>query len=782
MKIDFNQGWRFYKKGSDRQETVNLPHDAMLYEERDPHCKNSQNSGYFPGGWYIYEKEFDVPEEYLSQYAAVLFEGVYRNATVFLNDEKLLFHAYGYTAFEAELKGLKAGKNVIRVEADNRAEPNSRWYSGSGIYRPVYLIVKDHDYISDVKIETISCSPPVVKVTCSHTDAAVTIYDGTNVVYRGGCGKITMEKAKLWDAEHPNLYRCVIVTKKDTAEQNFGIRKIECNTKEGLLINGKPTKLRGGCIHHDNGILGACAFRDAEYRKISILKEAGYNAIRSAHNPCSEFLLEACDQLGMYVMDEAFDQWYMPKTKHDYGRDFDENYLDDIKRMVEKDRNHPSVIIYSIGNEISETAQERGINLSRELVAYVHSLDYTRPVTCGINLFLNGLISKGFGIYNEDGEGMADKAAAGENEKMDKLTGSAFFNYLMEHLSSIKNVVSLAGFADRATQKAFAYYDICGYNYGSARYKKDGRKYPERIIVGSETYIPEIFKNWKKVQRYPYIIGDFIWTAWDYLGEAGLGTWRYGNVGYGKPYPMLTAGSGAIELTGTVSPQAYYTRVAYGLAREPKMAVRPVNYSGEKCIKSPWRMTDTIESWSFPGCEGKEAAIEVYSDAPQIELWLNNQSVAKKKPKNGICRFTVPYQPGKLLAKAYDKKGSVTGSCALHSAEGQPYLKAVSDKTELTADGQSLAFIDITITDKKGVRFVLQETRIHVKVEGGTLQGIGTDRSATEESYVGNECTAYWGKALAVVRAGYEPGNIKVTVSAEGFEDKTIVLNMKKKK
>lgn len=783
MKLDFNSGWSFKNKKSNDQVMVDLPHDAMLYEKRDPKCMNNQNSGYFPGGYYLYEKTFDVKKEYLGQYVALQFEGVYQKATIYLNDEKITYHVYGYTGFEVELSNLKVGTNTVRVEVDNVLEPNSRWYSGSGIYRPVYLLVKDKEYIQDVKVDTITIGKEAatIRVTCSKPEAKVIIFDGQQKVYNGVCGEIQILNAKYWSAENPYLYRIFINTDKDQVEQTFGIRKIEWTAQKGLLINDKMTKLRGGCVHHDNGILGACAFKDAEYRKVQILKEAGYNAIRSAHNPCSEAMLHACDELGMYVMDESFDQWFIPKTKNDYAREFDDNYLEDLKAMVEKDYNHPSVIIYSVGNEISETAQERGIKLSKELVEYVHSLDTSRPVTCGINLFLNGLISKGIGIYSEDGEGMADQAASGENDKMEKLSGSAFYNFLMEHLSAIKNIVSLAGFADKATKEAFSHYDICGYNYGTARYKKDGKKYCERVIVGSETYIPELYNNWKNVMKYSYVVGDFVWTAWDYLGEAGIGTWRYGQGGYAKPYPMISAGSGTIDLTGYLSPQAYYSRVAYGIAEDLRMAVRPVNRSGEKCMKSPWRVTDAVESWSWNGCEGREAQVEVYSDDARIVLLLNDKEIGKGRPKKGICRFCIPYQSGVLTAKSYDNHGNNIKTCQLCSASGNPQLQAKLEergtKCKLVANGQSLAYIDIAITDPNGNIFVLMDTIISVKVEGvGYLQGIGSAANSTDEPYVGSNCTTYFGRAQAVIRAGYEPGEIKVTVSANGYEE--VVLSL----
>ena len=691
------------------------------------------------------------------------------------NDALIDSHAYGYTPFEIELTDLLVGENHIRVEVDNSGEPNSRWYTGSGIYRPVWLIVKEKEYIRDLRIETLSYAPPAIRVTCDQ-DATVSILDGKNVLYKGPCGEIDLPDAALWSAETPKLYDCRVESATDCAVQRFGIRKLEWCAENGLTVNGKSVKLRGGCIHHDNGLLGACAFRDAEYRKVRILKESGFNAIRCAHNPCSEAMLDACDELGMYVMDEAFDMWYIPKGKFDYARDFEENFREDLANIVNRDRNHPSVILYSIGNEISETAQERGIALTEEMTALLHRLDSIRPVTCGINLFLNGLVSKGIGIYSEDGESMADKATD-EDNKMSKLSGSALYNAIMENLSTIKNVVSLAPFADKATREAFSRLDICGYNYGTARYIKDGKKYPDRIIVGSETYIPGLYDTWKKVEKHPYLIGDFIWTAWDYLGESGIGAWRYGEGGFHKPYPTLTANCGAIRISGNPDPMLYFVQACYGIP-VLKMAVRPVDRSGEKCARSPWRMTDAVESWDWPGCEGKTAQVEVYTTAHRVELLLGGKKIGMQKPKKGVCRFQIPWQPGVLEAVGYDETGNEMDRCALRSAGKKRQLQVIADKKEVKADGQSLVWLDIAVTDENGTAIRSEDFKITVQTENITLQGLGSDRMVNPESYTENTCTTYLGRAQAILRAGNLSGEARVRVCCEELGEQAIVLSV----
>jgi hypothetical protein len=344
-------------------------------------------------------------------------------------------------------------------------------------------------------------------------------------------------------------------------------------------------------------------------------------------------MLDACDLYGVYMMDEAFDQWFIPKNRFDYAKDFDKCHLPDLKSMVDKDYNHPSVIMYSIGNEVSETQQKRGVDLAREMSDYIKSIDDTRPVTCGINLFLNGLVSKGLGVYREDGGSVNEKMTANDTGKTAKLVGSAFYNRIVGHLGTIKNWISKANFADRATKEAYAHLDICGYNYGTARYEMDGRKYPERVIVVSETFIPDLYDNWKQVKAYPYLIGDFMWTAWDYLGEAGIGIWSYGRYGgFFSQYPSLTARCGAIDITGQWSPVMHYIRTSYGLEKKPHIGVRPLTHTGRRVIKSPWRNTDAIERWSWPGFEGVRSNVEVYTDAALVRLTLNGKSLGTAAP------------------------------------------------------------------------------------------------------------------------------------------------------
>ena len=378
MNIDFCNDWSFYKEG-EKPVLVNLPHDAMLLEKRDGNCRNGINTGYFPGGRYVYEKIFNLSAQNIGKSIVLHFEGVYQNCIVSVNGRQAGSHKYGYTAFDVDIsEAVHAGSNKVTVNVDNTLEPNCRWYSGSGIYRPVHLQIRERMHIRSVHIRTVSIEPAEIEVdvtTTAETSVTVEIYDADTLVVSGSPGMITVPNAKLWSAEHPHLYRCVVRTTEDEQQIRFGIRKLEWNAKTGLLINGKRVLLRGGCIHHDHGVLGACEFYAAEERRIRILKESGFNALRIAHNPASQITLDICDKLGMYVMNETFDGWYVPKTYHDYARWFTTEWKNDLTTMVESSRNHPCVIMYSIGNEVSETATQKGVEVCRLLTDFVHGLD-----------------------------------------------------------------------------------------------------------------------------------------------------------------------------------------------------------------------------------------------------------------------------------------------------------------------------------------------------------------------------------------------------------------------
>ena len=457
-KLSFNDQWTC------NGQAVTLPHDAQISEKRSKDASNGGH-GYFPGGIYTYEKTFTAPAEWEGKTILVEFEGVYKNATVSLNGKELVFHPYGYTGFFVELDGLAYGEeNTLTVVADNSKLPNSRWYSGSGIYRPVWLHVCEKNGLQpeSVKISTVSIDPAVIKIESPISVKAEV--DG--ITGEGTSFELTIPNAKLWSDETPYLYTAKITAGEgDTMEIPFGIRQITWSNK-GLFINGKETLLRGGCVHHDSGILGAATYAESEERRVRILKENGFNAIRSSHNPASKAMLDACDKYGMYVMDETFDMWYNRKNPHDYGVDFNDWWERDTAAMVERDYNHPSVILYSIGNEVGEPAEQKGIDVGRALVELCHRLDPTRPVTCGTNLMIIGRAAKGQGIY-QDGE---QKTGGGEGKpEKEGQNASLMFNIMASFVGSGMNKGGNSKKVDALTTPFLDSLDIAGYNYGSGR-------------------------------------------------------------------------------------------------------------------------------------------------------------------------------------------------------------------------------------------------------------------------------------------------------------------------
>ncbi|MGI8387537.1 glycoside hydrolase family 2 TIM barrel-domain containing protein [Robertmurraya sp. P23] len=779
MKIDFNDNWTFYKEGEEKnQKYVNLPHDAMFTEERYLECNNGGRTAYFPGGKYVYEKEFTIPVLSTDKYIAILFEGVYMRSVVYINGYKVARNSYGYTEFEVPIsEHIVGGTNYIKVTVDNSLTPNSRWYSGSGIYRPVSLIIKDKNYIRDVQIKTKQISPAVIEVKAAYAEnAVVTIFDGEEEVLRGTLGVIDFPNAKLWSDTSPNLYKAVIETQSDKVEVKFGVRSLDWSPTTGLLVNGVETNLRGCCIHHDNGILGACGFKDAEERKIRIIKESGYNAIRSAHNPCSRAMLDACDKYGIYVMDEAFDGWYTPKSYHDYGRDFMDNYKQDLVAMVKKDMNHPSVIMYSIGNEVTEPAEQRGIDLTKEMVDIMHGLDESRPVTCGVNMFV---ILKDMG-HKDDGpykrEPLPDSTS--KKKKKKKESGSTLYNLMVSRIGPIMSAQVKSKKADDSIKDMASHLDIVGFNYAESRYDIDGKLHPERIIVGSETMASRTWYNWPRVKKYKYLIGDFVWAGFDYIGETepNLGYWEY----LGEGGLQLFYGGGTIDATGNRDAENYYQQVIFGTYDKPYIGVRPVNRSGEKIKMAPWRMTNALDSWSWNGYEGKKSVVEVYADAASVELRLNGKRIGRKKVKKYMAIFNCKYHSGKLEAISFDKTGKELKRSELVTAQQNSILTVDIENRELIADGQSLSFLSIAITDEDGVVKPAEDTKVMVNVEGSAanLLALGSSNPKTVNLFDKEEHTTYRGRALAVIRAGYEPGEVKVTVSAEGFESKTIRINV----
>ena len=750
-------------------KTVTLPHDAMLAEPRTALSAGGTNTGWYEGHDYEYRRTLTVPENELADTHILEFEGVYHNAEVWLNGQKAAFRPYGYTNFYVDCAPyLHAGENELRVIARNADQPNSRWYSGAGIYRPVQLWTARgaHITLNGVKIRTLSLDPAVVEVRVKTTapgTVRLTVDDLPAMQQESGGEAVftlTLDNARLWTPETPNLYTCRVSFGDDEVTETFGVRKVEWGT-DGFLLNGKRYIIQGACIHHDNGLLGAVCDPDAVARKVRLLKENGYNAIRSAHNPCSKALLAECDRQGMLVMDEYIDHWYIHKTEHDYVDYFNDWWHQDLTDMVEKDYNHPCVVLYSTGNEVSETAQKRGIALTKEMTDFLHGLDDSRPVTCGVNIFFNFLSSIGFGVYSDEKAKKeaerAEKAKQrGEKAAKKKAVGSQFFNNLAGLLGDefMKRGATLHG-CDVKTRDAFANMDIAGYNYGIYRYKHDLKKYPQRLILGSETFCNDAYKFRELAKQEPRLVGDFVWAGMDYLGEVMVGSWEYAD--YAETFDggpgWVSAGSGRIDLTGKPLGEALYTRVALEADNGPYIAVCPVNHTGDRHSPSAWKMTNAMPSWSWTGCEGGKANVEVYARAARVELVLNGHTVGSKTLKNDcLARFSIPYESGTLEAVSYDAADHEIGRCKLQSAGSTTRLTL--DAEEPTVKPGHLCYIRLRYTDENGITKPLARGSIQVQVRGGTLVGLGSACPFNKHSYLDSETDTYYGEALAIVRMG----------------------------
>ncbi len=775
--VSWNNGWVFTKKENGASHPVTLPHDAMLEEQRGQNESSGSGSAYFSGGSYIYEKKFTPKSD--DKAVILQFDGAYRKTVVYCNGEEITRCEYGYSPFFADLSGhIKTDtENVIRVEVDNSKTPNSRWYSGAGIYRPVWLWTGEKTHIKPegIKVTTLNYSPAEIKVevdaeNLSPKDEIIVeiIYNGEAIAFAVGTEvTLKIDNAKLWSAENPYLYKCRAVIKRDgeiidAAETEFGIRKIEWSNK-GFFINGKETLLKGGCVHHDNGILGACSYKEAEFRKVKILKETGFNAIRSSHYPANPYLLEACDKLGMYVMDEAWDMWYKTKTEFDYALDFSDNYEKDIKAMTGRDYNHPSVVLYSIGNEVTEPSEEKGNILAKKLVEDFHKVDNTRPVTIGFNLVLALMSALG--------------QKSGGAESQPENISSTEFNKTVSQMGKHMCMAACRPEADKVSSPCLDCVDIAGYNYAQTRYEIDGELHPDRILVGSETYPQDIASNWELVKKLPYLIGDFMWTVWDYIGEAGIGAWSYGECckEFNKPYPWLLADTGAFDITGEATGEVALAEAVFKENEDVRIFVKPVNLSGEEPGRSPWRGTNSIESWSWRGFEGKDAEIEIYTNAPEAELIINGKSLGKKTPENKVAIFNAKYEAGKIEARAYCYCKDNVKSVELNSANGELKLAVTPEKKK--AEVGEVIFFDVSVRGENGVRDSANDTEITVEIENGTLLGFGSANPRTEESFLSGRYTSYYGKALGALRADKE-GTVKIKAKSKeyGTDEKSIIV------
>lgn len=744
-KSDYNDSkWRI----------VNLPHDWSIEHSIDEKALSGNDGGYRVAGIAWYRKELMVPAALKEEKVYLYFEGVYMNSSIYVNGQLIGGHPYGYTSFfcDATSAIIPGKKNVVAVRVDNSQQKNCRWYSGSGIYRHVWLIHTPKVHIENwgvavhtpqvsasqatVQVKTmLNNETPVdkeVKVTVKVADAE----DAVSTVIIPARGKkeviqkLKVSHPKLWDINAPNLYDAhisILDNDKiiDTYSQSFGIRTIHYSVK-GFFLNGRKLDLNGGCVHHDNGILGAAAFDRAEFRKVQMMKSAGFNALRTSHNLPSEAFLEACDRLGMLVIDEAFDGWRESKTPHDYASLFDKYWQQDIEGMVLRDLNHPSIIAWSIGNEVIERKKIEVVTTAHKLASKIREYD-NRPITSALAAW-----DSAWEIY--------DPLAAE--------------------------------------------LDITGYNYMIHKHAEDHQRVPDRVMWQTESYAKDTYQNWSLVHDFDYIIGDFIWTGIDYLGESGIGRWWYdGDVPgehYERPlYPWHAAYCGDIDLTGWRKPISHYRNLLYNDTEKLYMAVRePDGYYG-KIRTGLWTAYPTWESWNWPGHEGKNIEVEVYSKYPIVRLYLDDKLVGEKvvgRETEMKAVFSLPFKPGTLKIEGVEN-GVVKDAKMLSSASEPVAIRTKVENREMKADGTDLSFVQIEIVDREGRVCPNASVELEAIVTGsGVLAALGNADIKDPDTYADQIHKSWKGRALAVVRSTKKAGKVKLTIKSKGLKTSAEII------
>lgn len=781
---------------------VDLPHDGMIGTPVSPDAAAKADSGYYTGGLTNYTRYVFVPEEWQGSCVGLKLDGVMMNASVDVNGSRVGMCHNGYVPFYVDLTDYVTfgENNRVTINVNTSMQPNSRWYSGSGLYRGVCLmngprvhIVPDGLYVFTKEINDgyafLEALVEVVNTELQNCMAEVELtlyYDGreevaaqTKRVIEIGHGKtenarltLTVKDPLLWDADSPNLYRVKAKVRKlgiytthfvpgedgtvDEAEAVFGIRTVTADPVHGLRINGKTVKLKGGCLHHDNGLLGSVSLPGSEERKVRKLKSIGFNAIRTAHNPPSAALIECCDRLGMYVFDEAFDAWGIGKRGGDYHQFFETDWEKDLTAFVKRDRIHPSVILWSTGNEIPERAGlGDGYGKATKIAERIRSLDGTRPVSNGICSLWSGL---------------DDTLAIGQNQAQNAGDGMK------------------ATLWETVTEPFTNGLDVVGYNYMEDIYERDHEMFPERVILGSENFPNQIGFRWPMVEKLPYVIGDFTWTAWDYLGEAGLGKAAYVEPDDPKAprfpwdlmpdrtstYPWRLANDADFDITGFRCPQGDYRSVVWGNEETFLYSMHPDTF-GKKEVVSMWGFPYVLRNWNYEGLEGHPTELVVFSKADEAEVFVNGKSigrkpVSKERPFPYSVRFETTFQPGEVIAVSYQNGKEVSRATLVTTGSAQR-IRLVPEKSVMAADGHDLIYVNIEITDRDGRVVPDAAVALRANVSGaGRLAGFGSANPITEEDYTDSETVSYRGRALLIMRAGYESGTCSVEICANGFE------------
>ncbi|MCU0408686.1 MAG: DUF4982 domain-containing protein [Bacteroidales bacterium] len=770
----FDQGWKFHRGGAQGAEAadfddaswrnVDLPHDWSIEDlpglasPFSADAVSQVSGGFTSGGTGWYRKTFETGAESEGKRVILQFDGVYMNCEVWVNGSSFGSHPYGYTSFWYDItdKLKTGGRNVVAVKVRNEGE-NSRWYAGSGIYRHVRIRICDPVHLAQwgTTVTTPVITPGSARVVVSNEIANKTGKPAdlrllTRVIDRAGReaarseseikadgdavikSELTVNKPELWSLDKPALYTLISelysgVVLRDRRETVFGIRSISFDANKGFRLNGEALKLKGGCLHHDHGPLGAKSYDRAEERRAELLKAAGFNAVRCSHNPPAQAFLDACDRLGLLVIDEAFDMWQYAKNPADYSLYFSNWWKKDVESMIRRDRNHPSVILWSIGNEISGMDRPEVVETAAQLASFVRSADQTRPVIAAVNNL---------------------------NAKKDPF---------------------------------FAALDIAGYNYGSGGdhlreniFITDHERVPGRIMIQTESYPLEAFRSWMDVLDNEWLLGDFVWTAFDYIGEASIG-WR----GYWQKqdfFPWNLAYCGDIDICGWKRPQSFYRDALWkkdqlSLFVKPPMPSFPENIS--RMSWSKWHWYDAVDDWNWEGFEGKPLLVSAYSSCEEVELFLNGKSLGRKKcgrETEYMAEWQVPFTPGELKAVGYSGNIKVSES-VLRTAGEVSSMKISADRTRIISNGQDLSYVTIELTDSRGTRNPKAGKLLRFEVSGpGTIAGVGNSDPVSLESYTLPQRRTWKGRALVILKSSRVPGDIKLKVSSEGLPVGEIVI------
>lgn len=788
--LPFNKDWRFWREDSANTfidtidfrgwQSVVLPHDWSIAYNFSDKYPTTPNQGALPAGIGWYAKKFHLPQNYKNKTVHIDFDGVYRNSEIWINGHYLGKHPNGYTSFRYELTPYlhwDAQENTIVVKVDNSLQPESRWYTGSGIYRNVWLSVtdkiaiahwgtfiqtdlqKDNNHLKAIvhvktTIDNASNTTQTIQVrnTLLDTDGKIiTSKTSTNKVLTSPIGTsntvddaLTIVDPKTWAPSTPTLYsmQTTIWDDKgrliDSSSTSFGVRHIAFDRENGFSLNFEPLKILGVCMHHDLGVLGSAVNARAIERQLQILKNMGCNAIRTSHNAPAPELLDLCDKMGFMVMDEFFDMWAKKKNKYDYHLDFPKYYSGDLTAQVLRDRNHPSVIMWSIGNEIREQFDTSGIRWARTLATLVKSLDTSRPITSA----LTEMDTTKNHIYQSH---ELDVLGWNYNEKMypsflEKYPGQKFI--ASETVSALES----RGHYDQ-TSDSVVFWPASSKD----KFVKNGN--PDYTVSAYDrvaAYWGSTHEaTWKLIKKYPFLSGEFVWTGFDYLGEPTP-----------YPYPARSSYFGIVDLAGF--PKDVYYMYQSEWSHQDVLHLLP---------HWNWKQGEPIDVWAY------------YNHADEVELYLNGKSLGVKKKTGDDLHVSwkVAFQPG-ILKAVSRKKGIIVLTTEVKTA-GKPYsIKLLADRTIIQPDGRDLSFVTVQVVDKDGVPVPDANNQIAFSVNGagsivGTDNGCQTDLISLK-SPVRN---AFNGKCLVVVQSKEHEGKIRLTAQSRGLKTREITIDVEKK-